>query len=47
MSRDVMGVFGEVPNWSPYVVALGMSLIGRLFEEVYKKPQRCGYGTQS
>jgi hypothetical protein len=31
------------PKWSPYGVALSMALMGRHFEEVYKKPQRCGH----
>jgi hypothetical protein len=44
MSIDVMGVFGEV---SKNGIALSMSLMGICFEEVYKKPQRYGYGTQS
>jgi hypothetical protein len=26
------------PKWSPYGIALSMALMGRCFEEVYKKP---------
>jgi hypothetical protein len=35
------------PKWSPYGIALSMALMGRHFEEVYKKPQRCGHEAQS
>jgi hypothetical protein len=38
MSTYVMGVFEKSPKWSPYGVSLSMALIGRHFEEVYKKP---------
>jgi hypothetical protein len=37
MSIDVMVVFGEVSKVVPYGIALSMSLMGRHFEEVYKK----------
>jgi hypothetical protein len=39
MSTDVMGGFEEVSKWSLYGVALSMALMGRNFEEVYKKPR--------
>jgi hypothetical protein len=32
----------EYKKWSPYGVSLIMALMGRIFEESYKKPQRCG-----
>jgi hypothetical protein len=32
-----MGVFGEVSKVVPYGVALSIALMGRNFEEVYKK----------
>jgi hypothetical protein len=35
------------PKWSPYGIALSMALMGRHFEEVYKKPKRCGHEAQS
>jgi hypothetical protein len=31
----------KYPKWSPYGVDLSMALMGRHFEEVYKKFQRC------
>jgi hypothetical protein len=37
MSIDVMVVLGEVSKVVPYGIALSMSLMGRHFEEVYKK----------
>jgi hypothetical protein len=27
------------PKWSPYGIILSMALMGRYFEEVYKKPR--------
>jgi hypothetical protein len=33
-------------KWSLYGVALSMALTERRFEEVYKKPQRCGHEVQ-
>jgi hypothetical protein len=30
------------PKWSLYGIALSMSLMGRHFEEVYKKPWKYG-----